>query len=788
MPSEEATGTAPTNEDAAGPEPPGDEYGFDKFLQIVQARMAEENIKLECVSHDSAIRDLCEEVVANRICIRSTYNSLNELAVASETHSAVTANLGKTLAGVMEVITTNAASLGRAQSGVDKLEKENKALMDGKRRTDALVSDNKALKAEVDTLRNSIDEKIKTAIEKSFPRALKEQVEENTRLVTQIDTDLDKVEEDVRGLKRTVADLGNRAPSQMIQCDLETTKNATEQERRIDALVEENKKLNYELDKLKNSIDEKIKAAIEQTVPANLKNQLKNDKDDIAAIDENLRATDKDLQRLCLKVLHQEAWALGLVETSSDEDDEDDDGDGDGDEDDGDGDEDDGDEDDGGEAKDSEKCDLDGGEGEGESRDGGDDNEDDGGEDSDGGDNSGNSGNSEDGEAGHNGDSSDDNREGDDNEVGGAKGEQEDSGSEIESEAWSLAGQVGVLEDDEACGASHGSSHGVGEYHNGTKRHDFTDRKLDTGDLLPFSSEALVLDKVRRIRQSRSKQHGVARGGASLSSTMASACDLSMGLPKLRSHSTTNLPSCGAPTPPSSATSVTAQIDDPRRQFDGLASELKKEVETAKIAAMKDIAEAARRVDEKADRLDRMMLEFETRMAHAYPATHANPTRQSPIVVDNVAPSTSTSHTGIREIRYDLPRSDKSAKNSDPPVATTASSSQTLSAPKSSPGLFSARKIISYLPGSLSHSKPSTGPTSGGPYMGDTNEKWPSEWPIYWEGGDPTGLGRERKDDGEAGDTGVAERERYHELTESIESLDDYLPLRPKPKPKPSSQ
>lgn len=671
----------------------------------MQARMAEENIKLECVSHDSAIRDLCEEVVANRICIRSTYSSLNELAVASETHSAVTANLGKTLAGVMDVITTNAASLGRAQSGVDKLEKENKALMDElegeKRRTDALVSD-KALKAEVDTLRNSIDEK--------------------------------------------------------------------------------------------------IKAAIEQVVPANLNNQLKKDKDDIAAIDENLRATDKDLQRLWLKVLHQEAWASGLVETSSDEDDEDDDGDGDGDEDDGDGDEDDGDEDDGGEAKDSEKGDLGGGEGEGESRDGGDDNEDDDGEDSDGGDNSDNSGNSEDGEAGHNGDSSDDNREGDDNEVGGAKGEQEDSGSEIESEAWSLAGQVGVLEDDEACGASHG----VGEYHNGTKRHDFTDRKLDTGDLLPFSSEALVLDKVRRIRQSRSKQHGVARGGASLSSTMASACGRSMGLPKLRSHSTTNLPSSGGPTPPSSATSPTIQIDQ-RRQFGGLAVELKKEVETAKIAAMKDIAEAARKVDEKADRLDRMMLEFETRVAHAYPATHANPTRQSPVVIDNVAPSTSTSHTGIREIRYDLPRSDKSAQNSDPPVATTASSSQTLSAPKSSPGLFSARKIISYLPGSLSHSKHRTGPTSGGPYMGDTNEKWPSEWPIYWEGGDPTRLGRERKDDGEAGDTGVAERERYHELTESIESrecrargfvidadrshsVDDYLPLRPKPKPKPSSQ
>jgi hypothetical protein len=31
---------------------------------------------------------------------------------------------------------------------------------------------------------------------------------------------------------------------------------------------------------------------------------------------------------------------------------------------------------------------------------------------------------------------------------------------------------------------------------------------------------------------------------------------------------------------------------------------------------------------------------------------------------------------------------------------------------------------------------------------GDTDDAarkaWPAEWPVYWEGGDPTGLGRER--------------------------------------------
>jgi hypothetical protein len=363
-------------------------------------------------------------------------------------------------------------------------------------------------------------------------------------------------------------------------------------------------------------------------------------------------------------------------------------------------------------------------------------------------------------------DGADDDDSSDKSESAHIQGEKEDSGSEDESERCSLAGQLGAREDIEAGGGSDG----VGEeYHNGTKRHDFKDRKLDAGDLPPFSSEALVLDKVRRIRQSRSKQHSGGRGGASYSSTMPSACDRSIGLPKLRSHSTTNPPSSGAPTPPSSAMSVAIQIDQ-RRLSDGLTSELKKEVETAKVAAMKEITEAARMVDEKADRLDRMMMDFETRMAQAYTTTQvADVGRQSPNVTDHVTPSTWSTHRGIREIRYDLPRSDKSAKHSDSHASATASSAQTPSAPKTSPGFSAARKIISYLPGSLSHSKASTGSTPGTSEMGAAN-RWPSEWPMYWEGGDPTGLGRERKDDGEAGDTGVAEWELQAELSEFIGS------------------
>jgi hypothetical protein len=210
--------------------------------------------------------------------------------------------------------------------------------------------------------------------------------------------------------------------------------------------MEENKTLKCELDSVKSTIDEKIKAAIEQCIPANLKGQLEKDTDDIALIDKNLRATDEDLQSLWLKVLDQEAWASGLVETSSDEDDGDDD--------------------------DSEKGDLGGGEGEGDPHDGTDDNE-----DSNNGDDSDHSEESEDGEDGDSSDSSD-GKEGSsgsdgshESEDGGGKGSQDDSESENESERWSLAGQVGVWEDIHACGASDG----VGENHNGAKRHEYND-------------------------------------------------------------------------------------------------------------------------------------------------------------------------------------------------------------------------------------------------------------------------------------------------------------------------
>jgi hypothetical protein len=162
------------------------------------------------------------------------------------------------------------------------------------------------------------------------------------------------------------------------------------------------------------------------------------------------------------------------------------------------------------------------------------------------------------------------------------------------------------------------------------------------------------------------------------------------------------------------------------------------------LKALAGIEAAGRKLEAKADMLDEAMLAFESRMvtmldARASPVTSTSPQTQA--CLREPSPSRILDTTSL----VNLPRHTLDANQ----IAFPLCQVETCAEPHS-------RGLIPH-----QHDKNPSTPEPTASDLSVYQRTWPSYWPMYWEGGDPTGLGRESgvpREDGK-GKENTAKRE-----------------------------